>query len=237
MIHLYTSTTPNGQKASVMLEESGIDYEFTYVRLGEQQQKQPDFLAMNPNGRIPVIVDKDNDDFVVFESGAILVYLAEKSGQFLPTGAKRRSEVLQWLMFQMGGVGPMQGQAHVFVRYFPEKLQAVIDRYQSETRRLYEVYDRRLADHEFLCDEISIADFATYPWIWCHQWAKVEIDDLPNLQRWKQTMDARPSVQAGMAIPEYVDLAEMVAGDEEDNNSANSKFVKSVRTMLVDSKK
>jgi len=235
MIHLYTAPTPNGHKVSIMLEESGIDYEFTRIQLGEQQQKQPDYLAMNPNGRIPVIVDKSNDDFVVFESGAILVYLAEKFGQFLPTDAKKRSQVLQWVMFQMGGIGPMQGQAHVFVRYFPEKLPAVIERYQNETRRLYEVYDKRLADREFLCDEISIADFATYPWVWCHFWAKVETDDLPNLTRWMTTMDARPSVKAGFAIPEPIDVAKMLAADDQDEDTDQSEYVKSAQNILVNS--
>jgi len=219
MIHLYTSITPNGHKASIMLEEAGLDYEFTYIQLSKAEQKTPEFLAMNPNGRIPVIVDKDNDDFVVFESGAILVYLAEKSGSFLPTDIKKRSEVMQWLMFQMGGVGPMQGQAHVFVRYAPEKIPFAIKRYQDETRRLYEVYDQRLADNEYLCGEVSIADFATFPWVLVHPWAKVDIDDLPNLQRWLDTMNARPGVQAGLQIPEPMNMAKTLAEAEEKDKS------------------
>lgn len=235
MIQLYTSQTPNGHKASIMLEECGVDYDFTYVRLGELQQKEDWFLKMNPNGRIPVIVDKDNNDFVVFESGAILIYLAEKFGQFLPTDADKRSDVMQWLMFQMGGIGPMQGQAHVFVRYAPEKIQFGIDRYQSETRRLYEIYDQRLADREFLCDELSIADFATFPWVYIHQWAKVDISDLENLKRWIATLLARPGVQAGLAIPEPIDIEKMLAaGNDEDKDS---KIVKSGQNMLVGSKK
>jgi len=231
MIHLYTSTTPNGHKASIMLEECGIDYEFTYVRLGELQQKEDWFLDMNPNGRIPVIVDADNDDFVVFESGAILTYLAEKSGLFLPTDIKKRSEVIQWLMFQMGGIGPMQGQAHVFVRYAPEKIPFAIKRYQDETRRLYEVYDQRLAEREYLCGDVSIADFATYPWILCHPWAKVEIDDLPNLQRWMDLMAARPGVQAGLAIPEPMNIQKMLADAEEDGTEES--LIKSAQNMLA----
>lgn len=219
MIDLYTSITPNGHKASIMLEETGLDYEFTYVHLQKGEQKQPSFLKMNPNGRIPVIVDRENDDFVVFESGAILIYLAEKAGKFLPTDAKKRSEVLQWLMFQMGGLGPMQGQAHVFVRYAPEKIPFGIQRYQDETRRLYEIYDQRLSDNEYLCGDVSIADFATFPWVLVHKWAKVDIDDLPNLQRWLETMNARPGVQAGLQIPEPMNMAKTLAEADEKERS------------------
>lgn len=231
MIHLYTAATPNGHKASIMLEEADINYEFTQIQLGEMQQKQDWYLQMNPNGRIPVIVDHDNDDFVVFESGAILIYLAELSGRFLPTDAKKRSEVIQWLMFQMGGVGPMQGQAHVFVRYAPEQIPFAIERYQNETRRLYEVYNHRLADHEFLCDELSIADFATFPWVRSHQWAKVDVSDLSHLQRWLAQMEARPKVQGGLAVPEVIDVKKMV--DDEDKKSARKDFIKSAQNMLV----
>jgi len=234
MIHLYTSVTPNGHKASIMLEETGLDYEFSFTQLSKGQQKEPEFLAMNPNGRIPVIVDKGNDDFVVFESGAILIYLAEKSGQFLPTDAKKRSEVLQWLMFQMGGIGPMQGQAHVFVRYAPEKIPFGIKRYQDETRRLYEIYDQRLSDNEYLCGDVSIADFATFPWVLVHQWAKVGIDDLPNLKRWLKTMLARPGVDAGLKIPEPMNLAKTLA---EADDKESSSLQKAGQSILVDSKK
>jgi len=202
MIHLYTSSTPNGHKASIMLEEAKLEYEFTYIRLGEKQQKQDWFLELNPNGRIPVVVDKDKDDFVVFESGAILIYLAEKSGMFLPSDSRKRSQVIQWLMFQMGGIGPMQGQAHVFVRYAPEEIPYAINRYQDETRRLYEVYDQRLADHEYLCGDVSIADFATFPWVRSHAWAKVDVSDLEHLQRWLALMESRPGVLRGLDIPE-----------------------------------
>ena len=235
MIHLYSSTTPNGHKASIMLEEAEIDYECTYVRLLKGEQKLPEFLALNPNGRIPVIVDKANDDFVVFESGAILVYLAEQSGKFLPTDFKKRSEVMQWLMFQMGGIGPMQGQAHVFVRYAPEKIPFAIKRYQDETRRLYEVYDQQLSDNEFLCGDISIADFATFPWVLVHPWAKVEIDDLPNLTRWLKTMNARKGVQAGLAVPEPMNIQKLVA--DADDKGAESQLLKTGQSMLVDSDK
>lgn len=230
MIHLYTSSTPNGYKASIMLEESGIDYDFTYIRLGSLQQKEDWFLKLNPNGRIPVIVDKDNDDFVVFESGAILIYLAEQSGQFLPTDSKKRSQVLQWLMFQIGGIGPMQGQAHVFVRYAPEKIPFAIERYQNETRRLYEVYDQRLADFEYLCDEVSIADFATFPWVRSHPWAKVDITDLDHLNRWLALMEERPAVQRGLQVPESTDK---LKSESKSDNSSKEEFIKSAQSMLV----
>ena len=235
MIELYTSTTPNGHKVSIMLEEAGIEYESKYVRLLKGEQKQPDFLALNPNGRIPVIVDKSNDDFVVFESGAILIYLAELSGKFLPTDAKKRSEVLQWLMFQMGGIGPMQGQAHVFVRYAPEKIPFAIKRYQDETRRLYEVYDQQLSENEFLCGDLSIADFATFPWVLVHPWAKVAIDDLPNLQRWMATMNSRKGVQAGLAVPEPMNMQKLV--EDADDKEKESELLKAGQSMLVDSNK
>jgi len=231
MIHLYTSITPNGHKASIMLEETGLDYDVTFVRLQEGHQKEPDFLKMNPNGRIPVIVDKANDDFVVFESGAILIYLAEKTGQFLPTDSKKRSEVLQWLMFQMGGVGPMQGQAHVFVRYAPEKIPFAMKRYQDETRRLYEVYDQRLAENEYLCGDVSIADFATFPWILVHEWAKVSVDGLPNLQRWLKVMNNRQGVKAGLQIPEPMNMAKVLA--DADKKEEDSSLLKAGQSILV----
>ena len=201
MIKLFTADTPNGHKISIMLEETGIPYEYQALDLGALEQKQDWFLEMNPNGRIPVIVDSENDDYVVFESGAILLYLADLSGKFIPTEKKARLDVLQWLMFQIGGVGPMQGQAHVFNRYAPEKIPFAIERYQKETRRLYEVYNARLEQVEFLCGEISIADFATFPWVRWYDWAEVRIDDLPNLQRWFNAMEARPAVQKGLAVP------------------------------------
>jgi GST-like protein len=201
MIDLYTSQTPNGWKASIMLEETGIPYEVRAINLGAGDQKAPEYLRLNPNGRIPTIVDHDNDDFAVFESGAILIYLAEKTGQFLPQSVKGRSEVIQWLMFQMSGVGPMQGQANVFFRYFPEKIPAVIERYHNETKRLYGVLEERLKGRDFLCDEYSIADIATWPWVRIHAWAGLEIDDLPNLQKWIDRIAERPAVQRGIEIP------------------------------------
>jgi GST-like protein len=184
-----------------------------------KEQKSPAFLKINPNGRIPAIVDRDNDDFAVFESGAILLYLAEKTGQLIPCDAKGRSRVIQWLMFQMGGVGPMQGQANVFFRYFPEKLQGPIDRYQHETRRLYEVLDSRLGEAEYLADDYSIADIATYPWVRIHDWAGVSVEGLEHLQRWMAALDGRPAVQRGLLVPRR----------EEDGE----KVVQAAQAMLI----
>lgn len=198
MIELYTAATPNGYKVSIALEELGLPYEVHALSFDRQEQKTPEFLRINPNGRIPAIVD---DGFAVFESGAILIYLAEKTGRLLPSNPRGRSLAIQWLMFQMGGVGPMQGQANVFYRYFPEKLQGAIDRYQHETRRLYEVLDRRLGEAEYLAGDYGIADIATYPWVRVHDWAGVAVDGLDHLQRWMAALAARPAVQRGLQIP------------------------------------
>ena len=212
MIDLYTAATPNGHKVSIVLEELGLPYTVHALSFDKKEQKSEDFLKINPNGRIPAIVDRANGDFAVFESGAILIYLAELSGKLLPKDPKGRSVVLQWLMFQMGGIGPMQGQANVFFRYFPEKLQGAIDRYQHETRRLYEVLDTRLQAVEFLAGEYSIADIATYPWVRGHEWSGVAVDGLPALQRWMATMEARPAVQRGLLVPERIDDASIIKG-------------------------
>jgi GST-like protein len=201
VIDLYTAATPNGWKASIALEEMAIPYTLHALRLDKLEQKEPAFLAINPNGRIPAIVDRDAGDFAVFESGAILLYLAEKSGKFLPSDAKGRSRVVQWLMFQMGGVGPMQGQANVFFRYAPEKIPFAISRYQNETRRLYEVLDRRLGEAEYLAGDYSIADMATWPWVSIHEWAGVPVDGLDRLVRWIKAVGERPGVQRGRAVP------------------------------------
>jgi glutathione S-transferase len=202
MIDLYTAATPNGWKASILLEELALPYEVKALKLQDLEQKQDWFLRINPNGRIPAIVDRDAGDFPVFESGAILVYLAEKTGsKLLPADAKGRSRVMQWLMFQMGGIGPMQGQANVFFRYAPEKIQYAIDRYQNETKRLYTVLDTRLAEHEYLAGDYSIADISTWPWVSIHAWAGIEIADLPHLSRWLEAMGKRPAVQKGRAVP------------------------------------
>lgn len=206
MIDLYTAATPNGWKASIVLEELGLPYEVHPLKLGKNEQKEEWYLKINPNGRIPAIVDRDAGDFAVFESGAILIYLAEKTGTLMPQDAKGRSLVLQWLMFQMGGVGPMQGQANVFYRYAPEKIEFGIQRYQNETRRLYEVLDRRLGEAEYLAGEYSIADIATWPWVSIHFWAGVSIEGLGNLNRWIEAIRARPAVAKGVEIPEPLKL-------------------------------
>ena len=202
MIDLYTAPTPNGHKASVTLEELGLDYETHAINMPKNEQKEEWFLKLNPNGRIPVIVDRDEDDFAVFETGAIMIYLAEKTGQLLPADAKGRSETMQWLMFQMGGLGPMMGQANVFYRYFPEKIQPAIDRYQNETRRLFEVLERGLTDKEWLAaDQFTIADIANWCWARTYKWSGVSIDGLPNLKRWLDTIRARPACDRGIAVP------------------------------------
>ena len=207
MIDLYTATTPNGHKVSIALEELGLPYRVHFVKLRKLEQKEPWFLAINPNGRIPALVDREVEGdaegggFAVFESGAILVYLAEKTGRLMPTDPRGRSRVMQWLMFQMGGVGPMQGQANVFFRYFPEKIPAVIERYQNETRRLYGVMDARLAQSEYLADDYSIADIAVYPWVAQHDWSGIDLAPFPHLARWFAQLGARPAVQRGMDVP------------------------------------
>lgn len=201
MIDLYTSPTPNGWKASVTLEELNIPYEAHAIDLSKNVQKEAWFLDLNPNGRIPVIVDRDNEDFAVFETGAIMVYLAEKTGHLLPTEQKERSRVIQWLMFQMGGIGPMMGQANVFFRYFPEKLQPAIDRYQNESRRLFEVLDRRLGESEWLANEFSIADIANWCWVRTYKWSGVDMEGLTHLRRWLDAMKERPACRKGVEVP------------------------------------
>jgi GSH-dependent disulfide-bond oxidoreductase len=219
MIDLYTAATPNGRKVSIMLEEVGVPYNAIHIKLHTLEQRNPDYLTLNPNGRIPTIVDHDEDDFIVFESGAILIYLAEKSGKLLPTDKKRRSLVIQWLMFQMAGIGPMQGQANVFYRYAPEKIDYAIKRYQRETKRLYTVLDTRLQDHEFLADEYSIADIATWPWVYIHNWSGVDIEDLPNLKQWLEKIGKRPAVERGKSVPK----SREVSVDEEEAKRRGSR--------------
>ncbi len=216
MIDLYTAPTPNGWKASVALEELGLPYEAHLVDILAGEQKQPWFLVINPNGRIPAIVDREANDFAVFESGAILLYLAEKTGRLTPPDARGRSLVTQWLMFQMAGIGPMMGQANVFFRYFPEKIPPAIDRYQNECRRLFAVLDRRLRDHEYLAGDYSIADIANWSWVRTHRWSGLEIDDWPHLRRWLDVIGARPAARRGIAIPYAIDALHAGTGDEAD---------------------
>lgn len=226
MIDLYTAATPNGHKVSIALEELALPYALKVLDLSKGDQKLPDFLAINPNGRIPAIVDRAEGDFAVFESGACLIYLAEKTGRLMPSDVKGRSRVLQWLMFQMGGIGPMMGQANVFYRYFPEKLQPAIDRYQGESKRLFRVLDGHLKDHEYLAGDYSIADIANWAWVRTHRWSGVEVDDLPHLQRWLAAIRARPAVQKGIDMPpSKIDLA-------RDGEEQAKKFSEQARTMV-----
>lgn len=224
MIDFFTAATPNGWKVGLLLEELGAEYTVKPISLSDGEQKTPEYLHINPNGRIPTIVDRENDDFAVFESGAILIYLAEKFGRFLPVDVKRRSRVLQWVMFQMSGVGPMQGQANVFHRYFDEKIPAVIDRYQNETRRLYEVLDKQLEGREYLCDEYSIADMATWPWVSIAFWAGVSTDGLENLQAWVERIGSRDAALQAITIPYPIDL------DDSQASADTEKMAKSILT-------
>lgn len=204
MIELYTWGTPNGRKVSVMLEECGIPYNVHRIDIGKGDQSTPEFLALNPNGKIPAIVDSDGPDgapLPLFESGAILIYLAGKTGRFLPKSVRGKYVALEWLMFQMGGVGPMFGQVHHFVRAAKEQVPYAIDRYTKEKDRLYGVLDKRLGEAKFLAGEYSIADIATFPWVARHDWHKTDLDDFPNVKRWYDTIAARPAVQRGMAVP------------------------------------
>jgi glutathione S-transferase/GST-like protein len=225
MIDLYTAATPNGHKISIMLEELELPYTLHALDLASSEQKEPWFLALNPNGRIPAIVDRSADNFAVFESGAILIYLAEKTGELMPSDPKGRSLVLQWLMFQMGGVGPMMGQANVFFRYFPEKIQPAIDRYQGESKRLFRVLDGHLATHEYLAGDYSIADIANWAWVRTHKWSGVTVDDLPNLQRWLALVGERPAVKRGILLPPSA--IDRNAGDEK-----AQQFAAEARKML-----
>lgn len=227
MIDLYTASTPNGWKASVTLEELELPYETHPIDLSQNEQKQAWYLRLNPNGRIPTVVDRDAGDLAVFESGAIMIYLAEKAGRLLPRDPKGRSRAIQWLLFQVGGIGPMMGQANVFFRYFPEKLQPAIDRYQNESKRLLAVLDGQLADHEYLAGDYSIADIANWCWARTHRWSGVEIEDLPHLRRWIEALAARPACDRGVKVP--IDLAVLAKGDGEGAKA----FAERARTILT----
>ena len=224
MIELFTAGTPNGRKISVMLEETGLAYTVRELRLGELEQKKPEYLAINPNGRIPTIVAHDENDFVVFESGAILIYLAGKSGMLMPQDKKAESVVMQWLMFQMGGIGPMMGQANVFYRYASEKIDYAIDRYQAECRRLFEVLDHRLSTAQYLAGDYSIADIATYPWVSTYDWSGVSIEGLDHLQAWLEKVGSRPAVIRGMAIP---------TPPRQPEGEKKEEFIREAQKMLV----
>jgi GST-like protein len=223
MIELLTAATPNGWKISIALEELALPYTVRQIALSTLEQKEDWFRKVNPNGRIPAIIDHGNGDFAVFESGAILIYLAEKTGKLLPTEVKARSRVLQWLMFQMGGVGPMMGQANVFFRYAPEKIPYAIDRYQREVRRLFEVMESQLASNEYIAGgEYSIADISLWSWVAGYEWSGVNIDGLPQLARWLDLIAARPAVVKGRTVPPRAD-----SGDKD------KQTVESARKMLA----
>ena len=205
MIDLYTWTTPNGRKVSIMLEELALPYRVHPVNIGKGEQFKPDYVKINPNSKIPSIVDPEGPDgkpIAMMESGAILIYLARKTGKLFPQADRAKYEVLEWLMFQMGGVGPMFGQTHHFLRAAKEQVPYAIERYMKETRRLYGVLNDRLQDNEFLADGYTIADIATYPWVARYEWHKTDLNDFPHVKRWFDAISARPAVQKGMKIPE-----------------------------------
>lgn len=202
MIEFYTAATPNGYKVAIMLEEAGLPYTPHFLKLGENDQKKPEFTAINPNGRIPAIVDRDADDFAVFESGAILIYLAERTGRFLPADPKARSVTIQWLMWQMGGLGPMMGQLNVFARYFPKKIPPAIERYQRECYRLFGVMEGRLTEKPYLAgDEYTIADMACWPWVNIYDWPGLSLENYPKLQGWHERISERPAIQRALQVP------------------------------------
>lgn len=200
MIDLYTWSTPNGRKVSIMLEEVGLPYAAHPVNIGQKEQFEPEFLKISPNNKIPAIVDRDND-MALFESGAILMYLAQKTGMLWPQDGEAHWRTIEWLMWQMGGVGPMLGQVHHFVRFNKGKAPYAEERYTNEAQRLYGVLDRRLADVEFLAGEYSIADIATWPWISRFEWQQIDLHRFPNVLRWYRAIAERPAVQKGYHVP------------------------------------
>ena len=203
MIQLYTWGTPNGKKVSIMLEEIGLPYEVHAINIGQGDQFKAEYLAINPNNKIPSIIDPDGPDgkpFTLFESGAILMYLAEKSGKLWLADLRQRYTVIQWLMFQMGGVGPMFGQANYFYR-LEEKVPFAIERFHKEALRLYGVLEKALGEREYLAGEYSVADIATYPWVWRHEMHHVKLEEFPHVKRWYDAISDRPAVQRGMDIP------------------------------------
>lgn len=221
MIDLYTAATPNGYKVSIMLEETGLEYTPHFIDMAAQEQKTPEFLAINPNGRIPAIVD---DGFAVFESGAILIWLADKAAKFLPTHAKARSTVIQWVMWQMGGLGPMMGQLNVFKRYFPEHIPAAIERYERESYRLFGVMEGRLETSAYLGgDDYSIADIACWPWVRAYEWPGLTLDNHPRLKAWADKIGERDAVKRGVLVPPRAEMTD----------EAKQKFVESARTILA----
>ena len=212
MIDLYTWTTPNGRKASIMLEETGLEYATHSINIGQDEQHAPEFLAISPNNKIPAIVDRDNDDFSLMESGAILIYLAEKTGMLLPSNRKARWRAIEWLMWQMGGLGPMLGQVHHFVKFNPGKSEYAEQRFLGEADRLYSVMDDRLGHHAYLAgDEYTIADIASWPWVSRFEWQTIDLDEFPNVKRWYCEIAERPAVQKGYHVPKFMNDVPMPA--------------------------
>ncbi len=204
MIECYTWKTSNGRKVTIMLEECGLEYNLHPINIGTDEQFTPEYIKINPNSKIPAIIDTDGPDgqpYTVIESGAILMYLAEKSGKFMPTSTAARYDVIQWLMFQMGGIGPIFGQVHHFKRAAKEEVPYAINRYYTECRRLYGVLNGRLEEREYLAGDVSIADFAALPWVFRHDWQEVDLADFPNVKRWYETLMARPALARGMELP------------------------------------
>tara|TARA_Y100000739_G_scaffold154434_1_gene133249 strand:+ start:28 stop:714 length:687 start_codon:yes stop_codon:yes gene_type:complete len=226
MIELYTAPTPNGHKVSCTLEALKMDYKAILVNLGEGDQKKPDFLKISPNGRIPAIIDTDNK-LSIFESGAIMIYLADKANKLISSDPIKRAKVTEWLMFQMGGVGPMMGQANVFFRYFPEKIQPAIDRYQNESRRLFEVLNTHLEKNEWLAGDYSIADIANWCWVRTHKWSGVSIDGLNHLERWKDAMYEQPGMLKGIKVPVEIDIEKRLKDEDR-----TKEFIKNAQKMV-----
>jgi len=202
MIDLYTWTTPNGRKVSILLEELGLPYEAHAIDIGKDDQFKPEFLKISPNNKIPAIVDRDNG-LALMESGAIMLYLADKTGRFLPKEGEPRYRVLEWLMWQMGGIGPMLGQAHHFLHFNKGKAAYAEERYRKETRRLYGVLDRRLAGRAFVVDDYSIADMAIWPWLSRFEWQEIDMNEFPNVKRWYVDLASRPGVSKGYQVPKF----------------------------------
>ena len=203
MIDLYTWTTPNGRKVSIALEEFGLDYQAHAIDIGKDEQFEPSFLAIAPNNRIPAIVDRDNGT-AMMESGAILLYLAEKTGQLLSSEHDRRWRTIEWLMWQMGGPGPMLGQVHHFLKFNAGVSDYAENRYLSEASRLYGVLDKRLSEHEYIVDDYSIADISVWPWVSRFEWQTIDLNEFPNVMRWYQAIAERPAVQRGYHVPKHV---------------------------------
>jgi glutathione S-transferase len=220
-ITLFTAPTPDGYKVSIALEELGLAYDVQTLDLAGGEQKRADFLKLNPNGKVPCLVD---DGFAIMESAAILIWLAEKTGQLLPTEPRARSEALQWLMLQVGGLGPMMGQANLFIHYWPEKLPAVKARYLAEVKRLFGILDARLADHAYLAGGYGIADIAHFCWVRTAAWTGVELAPFPHLTRWLEAIAARPAVQRGLHVPEPSPL--------KDRQADNSAFIERTRKLM-----